>query len=326
VTAPTIDGVLRPTPGQLRGFAVAALIANITIVLTGGAVRLTSSGLGCPSWPTCTPDSLVPTPEHGIHGVIEYGNRILTFVVAMVMLATLVAAFRARPPRRDVRRLALALFLGVPAQGVIGGITVLTRLNPWAVMAHFLLSMVLVGLATVLVRRTAEGDDPPRLLVPPALHRLALAILGVVAVVLLLGTVVTGSGPHAGDRTARRTGLDPETVSQLHADAVFLLVGLSVALAVALAATGAPAPVRRAAAALVAVELAQGTVGFVQYATGLPIGLVGLHLLGAALIVVTAVRNVLAMRDRGPRAEAQVVGVRSARDTAAAEAAAAPLR
>jgi cytochrome c oxidase assembly protein subunit 15 len=318
-------GRLRPSPNQLRGFAIAALVANIAIVVTGGAVRLTSSGLGCPSWPTCTADSLVPTPEYGIHGLIEYGNRILTFVVASVMLATLVAAYRARPARRDVRRLALTLFLGIPAQGVIGGITVLTHLNPWTVMAHFLLSMVLVGLAAVLVRRTAEGDDPPRPLVHPALRGLALAILGVVAVVLCLGTVVTGSGPHAGDETARRTGLDPETVSQLHADLVFLLVGLSVALVVALAATGVPRPVRVAAAGLVAMELAQGTVGFVQYVTGLPIALVGLHMLGAALVVVLAVTNVLTMRDRGPRPD-QVVPVRSARDTSGVGRAAAPLR
>jgi heme a synthase len=320
-----MDRVLRPSPAALRRFAIAALVANIAIVVTGGAVRLTSSGLGCPSWPTCTPESLVPTPEHGVHGLIEYGNRILTLVVALVMLATLVAAYRAQPARRDVRRLALALFLGIPAQGAVGGITVLTRLNPWAVMAHFLLSMVLVGLATVLVRRTGEGDEPPRLLVHPALHRLALAILGVVAVVLYLGTVVTGSGPHAGDRTARRTGLDPQTVSQMHADAVFLLIGLSVALVVALAATGAPRAVRRAAATLVGVELAQGAVGLVQYFTGLPIALVGVHLLGAAVVVVTVVNTVLAMRDRGLLLEPGPA-VRTSRDSAAAGTAAAPLR
>jgi cytochrome c oxidase assembly protein subunit 15 len=317
--------VLRPTPVRLQRFAVAALVANIAIVVTGGAVRLTSSGLGCPSWPSCTPDSLVPTPEHGIHGLIEYGNRIFTVVVALVMLATLLAAYRARPVRRDVRRLALALFLGIPAQGVIGGITVLTNLNPWAVMGHFLLSTLLVGLATVLVRRTAEGDEPPRLLVHPALHRLAFAILGVVAVVLYLGTVVTGSGPHAGDPSAPRTGLDPETVAQIHADAVFLLIGLSVALLVALAATGAPQSVRRAATALVAVEMLQAAVGITQYVTGLPIGLVGLHLLGAALVVVTSVNTVLAMRSRGPRPE-PAPAVTTARDTAGAGTAAAPLR
>jgi len=324
--APALGDRLRPSPRQLGGFALASLVANVAIVVTGGAVRLTSSGLGCPSWPTCTPDSLVPTQEYGIHGLIEYGNRILTIVVASVALATLVAAYRARPARRDVRRLALVLFLGIPAQGVIGGITVLTDLNPWTVMVHFLLSMVLVGLATVLVRRTAEGDDPPRLLVHPSLHRFAVVLLGVVAVVLFLGTVVTGSGPHAGDRSARRTGLDPQAAAQVHANAVFLLVGLSVALVVALAATGAPRPVRRAAVTLVAVELAQGVVGVVQYAIGLPIGLVAAHMLGAALIVVAAVGNVLAMRERGQRPGGPDPRLTGDRDTAGAETAAAPLR
>jgi len=294
----------RPATATLHRFAVASLVANITIVVTGGAVRLTSSGLGCPTWPSCTEDSLVPTPEYGIHGLIEFGNRLVTYVVGAVALATLVAAYRYRPGRKDVRRLALALFLGIPAQGVVGGITVLTKLNPWTVMLHLLLSMVLVGLSTVLVQRAAEGDDPPRLLTLPLLRRLAVATLGVVAVVLYLGTVVTGSGPHAGDRAARRTGLDPETVSQIHADAVFLLVGLSVALTVALAATGARARVRRAAYVLIGVELAQGLVGYVQFFTGLPIVLVGAHMFGACLIVVAAVRVVLTMRDRGPAPEA----------------------
>jgi cytochrome c oxidase assembly protein subunit 15 len=293
--------VLGPHPSAttLRRFAWASLVANTTIVLTGGGVRLTASGLGCPTWPSCTEESLVPTPEHGIHGVIEYSNRILTFALVAVALGTLVAAYRHLPPRRDIRRLAVALFLGIPAQAVVGGITVLTQLNPWTVMLHFLISMVLVGLATVLIRRTSEGDFPPRLLVHPALQRLGLGLLGAVAVVLYLGTVVTGSGPHAGDLAAKRTGLDPETVSQLHADAVFLLVGLSVALAVALAATGAPRPVRNAAYVLIAVELAQGAIGFVQYFTGLPIVLVGAHMLGASLIVIATMRLLLAMRDRG---------------------------
>jgi len=288
----------RPSTATLRSLALASLIANITIVVTGGAVRLTASGLGCPTWPECTEDSWVPAAEHGIHGAIEFGNRLFTFVVGVVAVAMLVAAYRSS--RRDLRRLALAIFLGVGAQAVLGGITVRTQLNPWTVGVHFLLSMVLIGVATVLVRRTREGDQPPRLLVHPLLHRLALGMLAVVAAVLYLGTVVTGSGPHSGDPAAARTGLDPETVSQLHADAVFLLIGLSVALAVALAATRAPRSVRSAAYVLIGVELAQGTVGYVQYFTGLPIALVGLHLLGAGLLVVAAVQVVLAMRDRGP--------------------------
>jgi cytochrome c oxidase assembly protein subunit 15 len=288
----------RPTPLLLRRLAVASLVANITIVVTGGLVRLTSSGLGCPSWPTCTAGSLRPTQEYGVHGLIEFGNRLVAFVVFLVALLTLVAALRQRPGRRDIRRLAVALFFGIPAQAALGGITVLTHLNPWTVMLHFLLSMLLVALATLLVRRTREGDGPPRLLVPRALQRLGVGLLALVAVVLYLGTVVTGSGPHAGDVSARRTGLDIRTVAQVHADAVLLLIGVSIGLAVALVAVRAPARARRAAFTLVGVELAQGVVGGVQYAFGLPIGLVAVHLLGAALVATASVSVVLAMRER----------------------------
>jgi heme a synthase len=284
--------LLTPTARDVRVLAIASLVADVGIVVTGGAVRLTASGLGCPTWPRCTPASFVPTAELGLHGVVEFGNRLLTYVLAAVATATLVAAFRFRPPRRDWRGLALALFLGIPAQAVLGGVTVLTGLNPWTVMLHFLTSMVLIALATVFVHRTAVPRRPGRP-VPPPLRRLAVGQLGVLAVVLYLGTVVTGSGPHAGDPRSPRTGLDPELVSQLHADAVFLLLGLSVGLLVALVAIGAPAPARRAAAVLLGVELAQGMVGYVQYFAGLPVPLVALHMLGASLLVVAAVRLVL---------------------------------
>lgn len=286
----------------VRRLALASIVANIAIVVTGGAVRLTASGLGCPTWPRCTEASFVTTPENGLHGYIEFGNRMLTFVLGAVALATLLAALAVRPKRRDLSllALALALFLGIPAQAVIGGITVLTALNPWVVMLHFLCSMALIALATVLHHRTAHwtgaGLGRAGLRVHPLLRRLALGVVGVLAVVLYLGTVVTGSGPHAGDADARRTGLDPALVSQLHADGVLLLIGLSVALLVALHATAAPADVRRAAAVLVGVELAQGVVGYTQYFTGLPVALVNLHLLGAGLLVVAAVRLALLMR------------------------------
>jgi cytochrome c oxidase assembly protein subunit 15 len=285
----------------VRRLAIASVLANILIVVTGGAVRLTGSGLGCPTWPTCTDASWTPTSEYGIHGAVEFGNRLLTYVLGAVALATLVAAYRMRPARRDVRRLALALFLGIPAQAVLGGITVLTGLNPWTVMLHFSVSMVLIGLATVLVRRVGEGDEPARPVVLPLLRRLAVAQLAVLAVVVYLGTVVTGSGPHAGDTKARRTGLDPETVSQFHADAVFVLVGLTIGLLVALRATNAPVAATRAVAVLLGLELVQGLIGYVQYFTDLPVLLVGLHMLGASVLVVAAVRVVLACRERGER-------------------------
>ncbi len=288
-----------PSARTVRRLAWASLLVNLAIVVTGGAVRLTESGLGCPTWPSCTDASFVPGAELGVHGAIEFGNRLLTWVVALVAAATLVAAFRARPVRRGVRRLAVGLFLGIPAQAVIGGVTVLTGLNPWVVTLHFGCSMLLVGLATVLVHRTREGDDPPRLLVPLPLHRLALAVLAIMALVIGLGTVVTGSGPHAGDPAAPRTGLDLAAVAALHAQAVMLLLGLSVGLVVALHAVGASAGARRAGVVLLAVESGQATIGYAQYLTGLPEVLVGLHLLGAGLLVIAAVRTVLHLRDRG---------------------------
>jgi cytochrome c oxidase assembly protein subunit 15 len=189
----------RPRPSTVRRLAVASIVANSAIVVTGGAVRLTASGLGCPTWPRCTETSYTPTSEYAVHGVIEFGNRLLTFVLAAIVLATLVAVWRQRPVRPGMRRLAALLFLGIPAQAVLGGITVLTGLNPWTVMGHFLLSMVLIGLAVVLHHRAREGDLPPRPVVPLLMRRLTQGLLAVTAVTLALGTVVTGSGPHSGD-------------------------------------------------------------------------------------------------------------------------------
>jgi cytochrome c oxidase assembly protein subunit 15 len=290
----------RPRSSTVRRLALASIVANSAIVVTGGAVRLTASGLGCPTWPRCTQTSYIPTAEYAVHGLIEFGNRLLTFVLGAVVLALLVAVWRQRPVRPGMRRLALLGFLGIPAQAVLGGITVLTGLNPWTVMGHFLLSMVLIALAVVLHRRAGEGDLPPRPVVPLLLRRLTQGLLAVTAVTLALGTLVTGSGPHSGDPAAGRTGLDPATVSQLHADAVMLLVGLTVALHVALRASAADPRLVHATGLLLAVELAQGLVGYLQYFTGLPVVLVGVHLVGACLVLVAAVRVVLHTRDRGP--------------------------
>jgi cytochrome c oxidase assembly protein subunit 15 len=284
--------------------SLAQVVANAAIVVTGGAVRLTDSGLGCPTWPTCSGDSLTPTAEYAQHGVIEFGNRMLTFVVGLVALATLVAVLL--HGRRSLRPLAVAAFLGIPAQAVLGGITVLTGLNPWTVAGHFLLSMAILAIAVTLARRAARpADGPRRSVVAVELTWLVRVLVAVTAAVLALGTVVTGSGPHAGDAAAARTGFDPATVSQLHADAVMLLVGLTVATVLWLRAARAPAPLRRAAAVLLAVELAQGLVGFVQYFTGLPVVLVAAHLLGACLVWIAAVRLLLATGERDPAAAAE---------------------
>ena len=266
----------------MRPAAVSSLVVNVLIVVTGGVVRLTGSGLGCPTWPRCTEQSFVPHRAMGIHSAIEFGNRMVTFVVAAVAIATVVIAWRYG--RAAVLRLAVLLALGVPAQAVIGGITVLTDLNPWIVSFHLLVSLAMVGLAVVLIRRLDEGDGPPRALVAPGVVWLTRATFVTAWAVLYVGTVVTGSGPHASDVKAPRNGLDPRALTQLHTDLVFLLVGLTVAAVLVVRSTGTPSVVRRAAGTLLAVEVAQGMIGFVQYATDLPVLLVAAHLLGAALL------------------------------------------
>ncbi|MCZ2820812.1 COX15/CtaA family protein [Modestobacter sp. VKM Ac-2977] len=281
--------------------ALASVVANGLIVLTGGFVRLTDSGLGCPTWPRCTEDSFTTTPELAAHGVIEFGNRLLTFVLVAIAAATLVAVLRSA--RRDLRLLAALAFLGIPAQGVVGGITVLTGLNPYTVAAHFLVSTALVALTTVMWLRSRE-PGVGQLVVRRPFALLVHGVAATTAVVLVLGTVVTGSGPHSGDPEAGRTGFDPALMSQLHADAVFLLLGLTIALLVALYATDSPGRVRRAARDLLLVELAQGVVGYVQYFTGLPILLVLPHMAGAVLTTAFAARLVWSVR--GPATELPV--------------------
>ena len=284
----------------IRPLAVASLAVNILIVVTGGVVRLTASGLGCPTWPRCSERSFVPHQELGIHGAIEFSNRMVTFLLAAVAIATFVAAlaYGLSHARRSVIWLAVVLALGVPAQAVVGGVTVLTELNPWVVAFHLLVSMAMIQVAVLLIRRLREGEGPAVATVPLPGSWLVRATFVAGWVVLYLGTVVTGSGPHAGDVEAPRNGLDPAALSQLHTDAVFLLLGLTVGSLFALRAVGAPSRAVRAAGVLLGLELAQGLVGFVQYFTGLPVVLVGFHLLGSALISAALAWMLIGVRDR----------------------------
>jgi cytochrome c oxidase assembly protein subunit 15 len=291
--------VTRPD-GWIRPAAIASLVVNVLIVVTGGVVRLTGSGLGCPTWPRCTDQSFVPHSELGVHGAIEFGNRMVTFLLAAVAIATFVVAWRHGRPA--LTRLAFVLGLGVPAQALIGGVTVLTDLNPWIVAFHLLVSLAMIGVSVVLIHRIDEGDGPAEPLVPDSVTWLVRAVFVTGWVVLYLGTVVTGSGPHAGDIDAPRNGLDPRSVSQLHTDFVFLLLGLTIATVLVLRAVDAPTRARQAAAVLLAVELGQGLVGFVQYFNDLPILLVGLHLLGAALTSAALTWLLVAVRERTGRA------------------------
>lgn len=282
------------TPLVLRRLALASLVANVGIVITGGAVRLTGSGLGCPTWPKCTDTSYAVTPEMGGHGLIEFGNRLLGGLVGLIAIAVLVVAVRvARTGGPRVVGLAALTLAGVLGQGVLGGITVLTQLNPWTVAGHFLVSMAVIAAAHALWRRTGYRK-PSGWAAPGPVIWLVRAVTGAAAAVLVAGTVVTGSGPHAGDPDTPRMGYDAQTVAQFHADLVFLLLGLTIGCWLALRAAGAPAAAVRAAAVLLGVELAQGLIGFVQYALHLPVPAVALHMAGACAVWL----GVLALADR----------------------------
>lgn len=270
--------------------AVANLVANIGIVVTGGAVRLTGSGLGCDTWPKCTEDRYVAHAETGIHGAIEFGNRMLTYVLLLIAVMFVVAAWKSG--HRRLTRLGMIVLAGIPLQAVIGGITVLTELNPWVVSLHFMLSMAMIGVCA-LVLDAMRGQA--REAAPLAVTRLALALFVLMWVVLYLGTIVTGSGPHAGDLDARRNGLDPETLSRAHAWIVYVLCAGTLLL-IWLARRHRLVAVSRAALLLLVMMLLQGVVGYVQYFNGLPEILVGLHMLGAGLLSASITATLVSTR------------------------------
>ncbi|WP_458114043.1 COX15/CtaA family protein [Arthrobacter sp. R1-13] len=272
--------------------AVLSLIGQTILVVTGGAVRLTSSGLGCPTWPRCTEDSLVNTPEMGLHGFIEFGNRLLTFALAAVAALMLVYLWNLRKERRDLFLLALGLLASIPAQAIIGGITVLTQLNPWVVGLHFLVSMGLVVLATLLVNRAYGRTGRFRSIqlapLPGVARPLMAAVALFSAVAVCLGVVVTGAGPHAGDADAPRNNLDWDLFSHIHAVPAYLITAGSL-LALYLVLQGKiNGPFRSAVFLLLSVTVLQAVIGFSQYYNGIPALLVGMHMLGAALLMIAA--------------------------------------
>jgi heme a synthase len=282
----------RPVPpAALRRLAIAAVVAQAGIAVTGSIVRVTGSGLGCPTWPRCFPDSLVPTPHPAVaalHQWVEFGNRLLTFAVVLITGLCFLAALRTRPRRPRLVGLALAQPLGVVAQAVIGGFTVLLGLAWWSVSVHFLVSMALVWLAVQLVAAVGDGGGPVRALVPRAVRQLVAVSAGLLALLLTAGTLVTASGPHSGDAETPRFALGVPATAQLHADLLFAYLGLLVGLGFALRAVAAPPGLWRRYALLVAAVVAQGALGGVQYALGVPEALVSLHVLGAALVTVAA--------------------------------------
>lgn len=263
------------------------LFLQSALVVTGGAVRLTGSGLGCPTWPECTPGSYTPVPhqeEGQLHAWIEFGNRLLTF--ALLLSALSVVLYVLVSGRKDLRLLAAGQVIGILGQGVLGGITVLTDLHPATVASHLLLSIFLIAGATSLFSRRHQ---PQKKVAAPTktISILSRVHIVVAYIVIILGTIVTGSGPHAGDEKAPRFGFDIQTVAWLHADAVIFLMGLTIAF---LVTATLEQKTKKAIYIFLGISLGQGAIGYMQYFTGIPEALVAAHLIGATIFWIAAWR------------------------------------
>lgn len=286
------------TPAGYRRVTLVALVALVAIVITGGAVRLSGSGLGCPDWPNCADGRLVAPLEY--HAMVEFVNRTVTGVVSLMVIVAVLGSLVRRPRRRDLTRLSLGLVAGVVGQIVLGGLTVLFELRPPFVMAHFLLSMVIVANAVVLHWRAGQPDAlAPARPLDPSVRRLSALMVGATAMVVLLGTVVTAAGPHGGDEETPRLDVPVGEVARLHGLAVVLLVAIVATLLVLVHRTRAPAGVAGRGRLVLAVLLAQAAVGYVQYFTGVPVVLVGVHIAGATAAWAVAVRFHLGLGGAG---------------------------
>ncbi|MER5383512.1 COX15/CtaA family protein [Streptomyces sp. NPDC006465] len=297
-----------PTSRTVRRAALSALVMAVVIVVTGGAVRLTGSGLGCPTWPKCTDDSLTATSAMGFHGAIEFGNRMLTYVLCAAVGWAIIAARSQKPWRRSLTRLGWAQFWIVMSNAILGGIVVLVGLNPYTVAAHFLLSTALITVAALLWQRTREGDAAARPLVGKSVRQLVWFLVVAAGLLIAAGTVVTGAGPHAGDSSeVARMAVSWENVTKLHAVLAWIVVTLTFALWFVLKAVDAPMGPLRRTRDLFLILLSQGVIGYVQYFTDLPEALVALHMLGSCLVWIGVLRVLLALRER-PEAVADVPG------------------
>jgi cytochrome c oxidase assembly protein subunit 15 len=280
---------------RLKVIAWVYLVGQVVLVGTGGLVRLTASGLGCPTWPKCTADSLVNTPEMGVHGFIEFGNRVLSALLAIVAIVAFLAILRMRKQRPDLFWLTLIAGLAIPAQAVIGGLSVLSGLNPYVVGLHFVVSIALVATCTAFVFRVYAVPGPRVRAVPGWFAGVAHVTSAVVAITILVGILTTGSGPHAGDANAPRNGLNPEILQHVHAIPAYVTFALTLVLVVGslrYRTTG----VRRFAQYLLAVELLQIVVGLIQANTGLPGILVGIHMTLAALLASAMTAVILSLK------------------------------
>ncbi|MFA9564351.1 MAG: heme A synthase [Acidimicrobiales bacterium] len=271
-----------------------ALLALATIVVSGAAVRLTGSGLGCSDWPTCEQDRLVA--EFEFHPMVEFVNRLFTGVVSIAVALAVLGSLRRQPYRRDLVNWSWGLVAGVVAQILLGAVTVRLELTPVTVMAHFLVSMVLVWNAVVLVERS-DPDPPPRVHPVPSLRRLIQALTVLTAVVLVSGTVVTGAGPHGGDDRADRINVTLQSVARVHSILVLTLIAL--ALVIAWRVRDQDGPLRTRLTWALGAMVAQGAVGYTQYFAGVPAAVVGIHILGSLIVWITVLRLQLLMAPAG---------------------------
>lgn len=291
------------SPSRLRAYAWASLVSQILIVVTGGLVRLTGSGLGCPTWPRCTEDSFVTVPEMGWHGVIEFGNRLLTFVLIIIALLTFIVVRRTvKTARGGLTWPALLLGLGIIAQALLGGLTVLTGLNSWVVGAHFVVSGVLISIASILVWRVYSPIHQP-ISYAAVLMGWPIFIIGWITV--LVGVVVTGAGPHAGDATTPRNGFDLELWQHYHSWPAYIMTGLVALVLIAigrkLSGNRFSNPAFLTIFILLTVSIAQAILGVVQSNLGVPALMAGAHMLGAAVIISLLTFQLLALRSKYQR-------------------------
>jgi heme a synthase len=288
------------SPRAYRLVTVGALVALGVIVVTGAAVRLTGSGMGCPTWPTCEDGSLVPRGATGDHGWIEFLNRVFTGAVSVAVALAVLGSRRRRPVRDDLTRWSWGLVAGVFAQALLGGLVVFLHVTPVAVAGHYLLSAVLVWNAVVLHHKASEPDGLRRPRATPQLLQRSRGLVAMAGLVLVTGTLVTGSGPHGGDEAADRLPFAVTTVARIHSLAVWLFLVVVVLVLRQVSRGDASADTVGRGNVLVGTIVAQGTLGYVQYFTGVPEGLVGLHVLGSVLVWVAALRFHLALTEPIP--------------------------
>jgi cytochrome c oxidase assembly protein subunit 15 len=298
----------RLRPRTYRQITVLAAILLGVIIVTGGAVRLSNSGLGCSDWPNCRPGHFTPRSAADLHQMVEYVNRLFTGLVSVVVIVCVLGSLFRVPRRRDLLWLSVGLVAGVFAQAVLGGLVVIFELRPEFVMSHFLLSMVLLTNAIVLVRRAGEPDVPARPIVEPSVRRLGRALVALALVVVVAGTVVTSTGPHGGDAKAKRFDLYLPEVARVHGTAVVIFLGLLLVTLWVLRRTRAPRSVQRALGLVLVISCVQAAIGYIQYFNDIPELLVGFHIAGATAVWASVVGFYLGLFERAPASD-DVLGV-----------------